>query len=457
MNAIGKEARAVAMHWQLEFWQTGCAELFRAIGFSLVALALGRLFREKQTEVLGRHRWAVVALSLLIALLQVAMFGAWSAGRLELARVIGLGAAACMLAIAISAWPFLAYVKARLNQAMDANIERRLKQAEAQAAETMRLMVLAEEVAHLGHWRISLPDRRVFWSDEIFRIHGLAVSSYAPEFDTAIAAFHPDDQTMVTATVEHAVRDGASYQFTARLIQPDGQIRHVLSRGQMETDDHGAPTGIFGVLLDVTEQKLTEEKLIAANQAAAKANQALAELALVDSLTGLPNRRQFDAALDMEFKRAIREGTPLGLIMVDLDYFKAYNDIYGHPAGDDCLREVTAAIAAVPQRPGDLAARYGGEEIVLLLPGADESGAALLAKRLVEAVRALEIPHRGALGQVTISCGVAVFHPRVDDWTEPVRLVQGADRALYKAKQGGRDRVCRLGAPELREAVTLTH
>ncbi|WP_338766540.1 sensor domain-containing diguanylate cyclase [Massilia sp. METH4] len=187
-----------------------------------------------------------------------------------------------------------------------------------------------------------------------------------------------------------------------------------------------------------------EQELREARDALASLNATLEKLALQDGLTGLANRRQFDVSLGNEFSRATRHGASLGLAMIDVDHFKAYNDHYGHSAGDDCLRAVARAIREhTPKRAGDLAARYGGEELAVLLPNTDVAGTEAVAERMRAAVAALRLPHAGsALGIVTISAGVAAQVPRrgID---EAGALVERADRALYRAKAAGRDRVMR--------------
>ncbi|GGY14051.1 diguanylate cyclase [Massilia dura] len=187
-----------------------------------------------------------------------------------------------------------------------------------------------------------------------------------------------------------------------------------------------------------------EQELREARDALADLNATLEKLALQDGLTGLANRRQFDLSLGTELSRAARQATPLGLAMIDVDHFKAYNDHYGHSAGDDCLRAVARAIRQhTPKRAGDLAARYGGEEMTVLLPNTDEAGTGAVAEKMREAVEALRLPHAGSpLGIVTISGGVAAIVPRRGDDRAGV-LVEHADRALYAAKDAGRNRVLR--------------
>ncbi|WPL18732.1 Bacteriophytochrome cph2 [Thiorhodovibrio winogradskyi] len=166
----------------------------------------------------------------------------------------------------------------------------------------------------------------------------------------------------------------------------------------------------------------------------------LEELALIDGLTYIPNRRRFDQLLEQEWLRARREQHWLALVMLDVDHFKAYNDNYGHGAGDDCLREVANAIKNSLQRPGDAIARYGGEEFVLLLPNTDQAGARATAERARAAVFTRNLPHAHSdtADRVTVSLGVAATQP---DSNKPNALLKAADNALYEAKRSGRNRL----------------
>lgn len=168
--------------------------------------------------------------------------------------------------------------------------------------------------------------------------------------------------------------------------------------------------------------------------------------ALLDGLTSIPNRRRFDEDLASEWKRAHRAGSTISLIMLDVDHFKAYNDHYGHGAGDNCLRKVAGALAEAVVRPGDLAARYGGEEFVVLLPTTGHESATQIAERIRAQVEALRIPHdySAAAAWVTISVGLASAIP--SDCDGAAALLEKADNMLYRAKNAGRNRVC--GAPE---------
>jgi diguanylate cyclase (GGDEF)-like protein len=172
-----------------------------------------------------------------------------------------------------------------------------------------------------------------------------------------------------------------------------------------------------------------------------KANRATRMQAFVDNLTGLANRRYLNQAMKLEFRRATRAGHPLSFVMIDLDLFKNFNDRYGHPAGDDCLRAVSKAIQDVIRRPGDIAARYGGEEMALLLPGTDLAGAVRIAQDAREAVSLLGLQHEGSrYGIVTLSAGVASCQPAIEPATWQ-SLIQAADDALYAAKAQGRNTI----------------
>ncbi|WPC03809.1 diguanylate cyclase [Pseudomonas benzenivorans] len=179
----------------------------------------------------------------------------------------------------------------------------------------------------------------------------------------------------------------------------------------------------------------------------------LREMAFVDGLTGIANRRQFEERLELEFRRCRRSGSPLALLMIDVDFFKPYNDRYGHQAGDECLRQLASLLRASMSRPGDLVARYGGEEFVFLLPETDEAGARVIAQRLVDAVRRLNLEHLDShvAPVVTISIGVAVLGADSSDSCEA--LIALADAQLYRAKKQGRGRVCCALSPADRDAA----
>ena len=170
----------------------------------------------------------------------------------------------------------------------------------------------------------------------------------------------------------------------------------------------------------------------------------LLRLASIDGLTGLANRRSFDETLDQEWRRSRRNRTPLSLALIDIDFFKRYNDHYGHQAGDDCLKTVAATLAHAAERPGEIVARYGGEEFAVVLPLCDVATARALAEKMRKRVADLALPHAGSLigDHVTISCGVATLTGEpIEAMPDEASLITAADQALYAAKEAGRDRV----------------
>ncbi|MBX8496828.1 sensor domain-containing diguanylate cyclase [Pseudomonas cichorii] len=184
-----------------------------------------------------------------------------------------------------------------------------------------------------------------------------------------------------------------------------------------------------------------ENELLVSQAALIELNQSLELLASQDKLTGLANRRRFDQFLDIEFKRAKRDRRALSLILIDVDYFKLYNDHYGHLAGDECLKTISRIIEQCIRRPGDMAARYGGEEFAVVIPDTDEAGACAVAEAILEQIRTQCIEHISSpFNIVTISLGVATLAQR----NEPVNqegLIELADRALYSAKSQGKNQV----------------
>ena len=181
--------------------------------------------------------------------------------------------------------------------------------------------------------------------------------------------------------------------------------------------------------LRVSQQQLLDTNLV------------LQRLMNSDGLTGLSNRRHFDEYLELEWRRSIREQTQLSLLMIDVDYFKAYNDAFGHLEGDEALRQVAKAIRANSSRPSDLPARYGGEEFALVLPNTSPGGARLLAEKLRQSIASMNIPHIAPSqgSSLTVSIGLATVVPQVGSHSR--QLIQSADQGLYAAKHNGRNRV----------------
>lgn len=197
----------------------------------------------------------------------------------------------------------------------------------------------------------------------------------------------------------------------------------------------GHVTELFVTALDVTRRAKIERQL-------RDARRSLVATSRHDHLTGLLNRRGFDAAFHREVRRARRQRTALSLVSIDIDWFKAYNDTLGHPAGDKCLRLVACALRACLQRAGDAASRYGGEEFLIILPDTDVDGALAVAEKCRRALDGLDIPHPGSpKGRVTVSIGVCTTNADGLTANDAAALMERTDRALYEAKNRGRDRV----------------
>jgi diguanylate cyclase (GGDEF)-like protein/PAS domain S-box-containing protein len=245
----------------------------------------------------------------------------------------------------------------------------------------------------------------------------------------ARAALHTDSVGENAVCFRHRCRDG-SWRWV------DGRARL-----RMGVDGAG-PKDLVVTLRDATERKAAEFKLM-------DALERLERMAASDGLTGLANRRHFDGVADTEWRRCARENLPLSVLVLDVDRFKLFNDRYGHPAGDRCLRAIASQLAIAAQRPGDLAARYGGEEFLLLMAHTDRDGAQCVAERVRKLVENLAIAHEGnhADGVVTVSIGAAIAWP-ADPKNGPESvsaLLAAADTALYQAKNGGRNQVVIAG------------
>jgi two-component system, cell cycle response regulator len=196
----------------------------------------------------------------------------------------------------------------------------------------------------------------------------------------------------------------------------------------------GQATHYCAVFSDITERIQLEYKLKAENRK-------LEQLAMLDSLTGVANRRAFDLTLKRDWARALRTNQPVSLLLIDVDFFKVYNDLYGHQQGDEALRLVAAVLRGVLQRSVDLLARYGGEEFAVILPDTELEGAVLVGQALRDSIASAKIPHMGSriTPYITISVGCAAQVPTMESTWE--NLILTADNALYSAKEKGRNRV----------------
>jgi diguanylate cyclase (GGDEF)-like protein len=196
------------------------------------------------------------------------------------------------------------------------------------------------------------------------------------------------------------------------------------------------------LILDIRRRTQAEDRLRGAQQQLLSSNRQLELLAMKDALTGLANRRCFDESLAMEARRAQREGTTLALLMIDIDYFKRFNDSLGHLAGDACLQTVGRIFEACVRRPSDLVARYGGEEIGIIMPDTDSIGAAVVAQLILDRLKQEPIPHDSSpFGRLSVSIGIATATGSQLNHLQG--LIEVADQALYNAKALGRNQFVR--------------
>ncbi len=217
------------------------------------------------------------------------------------------------------------------------------------------------------------------------------------------------------------------YGLETRRYTKEGNIIPISISGSFYRDQEGNVEASVINLRDISEQKRMEAEL--------------EHLSYHDALSGVANRRHFDQNLNLEWKRMARIDKPLSLIMCDIDFFKAYNDTYGHQEEDKCLKSVGNVLKGSGKRAGDLIARYGGEEFAILLPMADAENAFKIAEKIQRDINSLKIPHKKSevSSFVTLSFGIATLYSQTS--TSPDHLVELADKALYQAKHEGRDRV----------------
>ncbi|ACB53286.1 two-component response regulator [Crocosphaera subtropica ATCC 51142] len=256
-----------------------------------------------------------------------------------------------------------------------------------------------------------------------------------------------DRQQPQLEEIRHCLQQGQPCHVTLRNYRKDGSLFwNEMSLSPIK-DESGKIIYYLAVQTDVTdkkrankEQQRYEASLQKMNRELHELNRKLYRLANMDGLTEVANRRCFDETLEQEWRRLSREKKPLSLILGDIDYFKRYNDNYGHLGGDDCLKKVAATIAKAALRPADLVARYGGEEFAVILPDTPYEGAKQVAQRILESLRRLRIPHQVSDVQpyVTMSLGVGTINPSLE--TKATCFVDQVDEALFEAKKQGRDR-----------------
>lgn len=248
-----------------------------------------------------------------------------------------------------------------------------------------------------------------------------------------VARMHPDDQEWVVNYCVSQSESGLDHEADYRALTHSGEYIWIRDVVHVVRKDNEVEA-LIGFMFDISERKKTEETLL-------QLQKELEELSYKDSLTGIPNRRMFDNVLDMEWENARRNRQPLSVILLDIDYFKQYNDHYGHIQGDACLRKMGELLSQAATRSKDFFGRFGGEEFVFILPETDVAAAAKIAERCRALIFKEQIPHikSGVSRVLTASFGVGTIIPSAD--MQSIDFIEQVDRRLYLAKKTGRNRV----------------
>lgn len=289
-------------------------------------------------------------------------------------------------------------------------------------------------------WKIDWKSMRfTYIGPQIQRLLGWSADSWVGVDDWA-NRMHPDDRERVVNFCVSQSQEGIDHEADYRALTSDGSYVWIRDVVHVRRDESGGVEALVGFMFDITERKQNEERLLTLQKE-------LEELSFKDGLTGVANRRMFDTVFNREWAGAQRNAAPLSLVLLDIDFFKQYNDCYGHIKGDDCLRRVAQLLGGAGKRSSDFFARYGGEEFVLVLPDTDAVAARQVAERCRMMVLNERIAHEGAAGSevLSISLGGGTIVPRVED--EPGAFLHAADQRLYAAKMQGRNRVVFEDAP----------
>lgn len=283
-------------------------------------------------------------------------------------------------------------------------------------------------------WKIDWNSMRfAYIGPQIGPLLGWEPSSWVSVQDWA-DRIHPEDRERVVNFCVSQSKAGVDHEADYRALTPNGDYVWIRDVVHVKRTAEGEVDCLVGFMFDISERKKTEQKLI-------DLQKELEQLSFKDGLTGVANRRMFDSVMELEWHNAKRHRQPLSLIMIDIDYFKQYNDHYGHLQGDDCLKRVSQALDEAATRSRDFIARFGGEEFVLVLPDSDAESAATVAERCRKAIFKLQIPHaKSEVSQLlTISLGVGSVVPGPDD--ELMDFIETVDKRLYLAKQSGRNAI----------------
>ncbi|ARS25815.1 sensor domain-containing diguanylate cyclase [Sphingomonas sp. KC8] len=282
-------------------------------------------------------------------------------------------------------------------------------------------------------WRIDWATMQfTYIGPQIEKLLGWSQDSWVTVQDWA-TRIHEDDRERVVNFCVSQSQAGIDHEADYRALTASGGTVWIRDVVHVVRKPDGSVDSLIGFMFDISERKRTEERVL-------ELQKKLEILSYTDSLTGIANRRSFDTRLENEWKNARRSEQPLSLLVIDVDYFKQYNDFYGHTEGDACLVQIAQALHGLAKRPRDLAARLGGEEFALLLPETDAEGAQRSAQLCADAIATLRLPHeRSEVSSIiTVSLGVGTI--TVGGEGRPQEFVEAVDHLLYAAKRNGRNR-----------------
>ena len=303
----------------------------------------------------------------------------------------------------------------------------------AEKERRFNMVVDSLEVGVWDRW-IGPPERR-WWSPRFYELIGYTPDEMPPSEERLIDLLHPDDRDRVFKAGTEQLRNSDIMDVDFRFNTRHRGYRWFNSHAKADRDASGKIVRLAGSITDIHDRRMAEDALRAAQAE-------LTRLAYRDTLTALYNRRYFDEHFQREWERSRRSRQPLALLLIDLDHFKAYNDLYGHPAGDTCLVHIAQLLTRCASRPADIVARLGGEEFGIVLPETDAQGAEEVAQRMQALLRTAAIPHGGAPTQtVTMSAGVSAIEG--PEGPGPSELFEQADKALYEVKRRGRNGILR--------------
>ena len=283
-------------------------------------------------------------------------------------------------------------------------------------------------------WKIDWATMKfAYIGPQIEELLGWTPESWAT-VDDWVQRMHPEDRDEVFNFCVAQSMAGTDHEADYRALTKDGSYVWIRDVVHVVRKENGEVEALVGFMFDISERKRNEARLV-------HLQKELEELSFKDGLTGVANRRMFDTIMAREWAHAKRSRKPISLIMLDIDYFKQYNDHYGHLQGDDCLKRVAQVLNSEAVRARDFLARFGGEEFALILPETDEEAAIKVAERCRKLILDQDIPHEKSEAgpQLTASLGVVTVIPADDD--DPIAFIEQADKRLYAAKQEGRNRI----------------